>query len=207
MRVRAESKPIKFEKTQPSSSKPKSSSSRKLKTKLHNIQLDEVENSNSEASTVESASSSDSENSEPRKPESPRMDKGVQDTTVNNINSYAVPPRKPAIAYQAVKSKPKPLNWTGESNTQADKPCHTYVILGSCNKDGCPYNHTPKLRDLAIDKLVRDRATLGSDTKATTIHNMNLYHEVMDRPPSAEEYDEVENFCLSHSETSKDVEE
>ena len=163
------------------------------------------ETSTSEASSAGSNTSSDSDDVEDVKQEqSMPVIEDSETAAVNNINSYAVPARK-LITSRPVK--PKSSNWTDGTPKQADKPCQTYVILGTCNKGDCPYNHTPKLRELAIDKLIKERATQGSSTTAAVLHNMNLYHKVMDRHPTEEEYGEFEELCLSHSETSADVEE
>ena len=58
-----------------------------------------------------------------------------------------------------------------------------------------------------IDKLAKERVTNGGDTATTTLHNLNLYNEALDRNSSIEEFHQLESFCLSQTETSNDVDE
>ena len=90
---------------------------------------------------------------------------------------------------------------------QGDKPCFAFIVQGSCHTADCKYSHNPKLRNYTIDKLVKERITNGGDTAATTLHNVNLYNEVLDRNSSIEEFHQLESFCQSQTETSNDVDE
>ena len=69
------------------------------------------------------------------------------------------------------------------------------------------YSHNHKLRNYTIDKLVKERVTSGGSTATTTLHNVNLYNEVLDRNSSIEEFHQLESFCQSQTETSDDVDE
>jgi len=181
-----------FDKTHVTKANPKASKS--PRDTMHNMQTIEGE------SPVESSSENESNG------DACEEENQLLDTTVNNLNAYLkVPERKPITVNQAKPVQPKATNWSTEPSALADKLCYTYTITGSCNKGNCPFNHTPKLRELAIDKLVRERATSGGNTAATALHNMCLYSQVMDRPLSQEEYHELDNFNQSQTETSDDV--
>ena len=189
-------------KANPDSSKPKpgfkTSSQTKGGTRLHNLVKTDSQSGQSDPESMP-LDLVDEDNAD-------SADEVIQplDTAANNLNTYAVPARKPVTVNNAVRPKSKPNNgadWV----QQGDKPCHSFIVQGSCHKQGCPYSHNHKLRNYTIDKLTKERATNAGDPIATTLHNMGLYQEVLDRYPSTEEYHALEDFCNSQSETSEDV--
>ena len=186
---------------------PKADSRKSKRTRLQNLQVQDSQcESHSEPDTVETESIDEDETDPKEEEENPPSDAVVSNLNVNNLNSYPVQSRKPVTINQATKPKSTPskgMDWM----QQGDKPCFAFIVQGSCHTADCKYSHNPKLRNYTIDKLVKERVTNGGDTATTTLHNLNLYNEVLDRNSSIEEFHQLESFCQSQTETSNDVDE
>ena len=185
---------------------PKTDSRKSKSTRLQSLQVQDLHcESHSEPDTVETESTDEDETGS-KEQENPSSDAVASDLNVNNLNSYPVQSRKPVTVNQAMKPKlllNKDMDWM----QQGDKPCFAFIVQGSCHTADCKYSHNHKLRNYTIDKLVKERVTSGGSTATTTLHNVNLYNEVLDRNSSIEEFHQLESFCQSQTETSDDVDE